>query len=49
MEWIQIYTTARKPADDSVLPLDAPFLQGISDALTDKLGSNSRVRVTVSA
>lgn len=49
VDWVQIYTTARKPADNSVLPLDAPFLQGISDALTNELGSDSRVRVTVSA
>ena len=49
VDWIQIYTTARKPSYNSVLPLDASFLQGISDALTEELGSDSQVRVTVSA
>ena len=49
VEWVQIYTTARKPSDDTVLPLDASFLQGISDALVDELGRDSQVRVTISA
>ena len=29
VEWVQIYTTARKPSDDTVLPLDTSFLQRI--------------------
>ena len=49
VEWVQIYTTARKPSDDAVLPLDRVFLQGIADSLTNSLGADSDVQITVSA
>ena len=48
VEWVQIYTTARKPSDESVLPLDLPFLQGIAASLRQALGVDSGVRITVS-
>ena len=48
VDWVQIYTTARKPSDETVLPLDIGFLEGISDALAVKLGADSEVRITVS-
>lgn len=49
VDWVQIYTTARKPSDDTVLPLDRDFLQGIANSLSNALGVDSKVRVTVSA
>ena len=49
VDWVQIYTTARKPSDDTVLPLDRDFLQGIADSLTNSLGADSDVQITVSA
>ena len=48
VDWVQIYTTARKPSDDTVLPLGISFLERISDALAVKLGTDSEVRITVS-
>ncbi len=48
VDWVQIYTTARKPSDESVLPLELYFLQGIADALGLALGEDSGVRITVS-
>lgn len=48
VEWVQIYTTARVPSDPSVLPLEKSFLQGVADSLTNALGVDSTIRVTVS-
>ncbi len=48
VEWVQIYTTARVPSDPSVLPLEKSFLQGIADSLTNALGIDSGVQITVS-
>lgn len=48
VDWVQIYTTARKPSDDTVLPLDRDFLQGVADSLTNALGVDSGVQITVS-
>ena len=49
VDWVQIYTTARKPSEPSVLPLEKSFLQGIADRLLSKLGGDTTIRVTVSA
>lgn len=48
IDWVQIYTTARKPADPSVLPLSVERLNEIRTALMMALGEQSEVLITVS-
>ena len=48
VDWAQIYTTARKTSDDTVLPIDQDFLQGIADFLTNALGIDAKIRIMVS-
>lgn len=48
IEWVQIYTTARKPADSSVLPLSVEQLNDIRSALVTALGEASDILITVS-
>ena len=48
IEWVQIYTTARKPADPSVLPLTQNQLESIQSSLLSALGQDTLIRVTVS-
>ena len=49
ISWIQVYTTARKPAQETVLPLDKEALEQIANAareVVEKWGKNTKVTVS---
>lgn len=46
---VQVYTVARKPADESVLPLRKEFLEMIGEVLRSKLPANSTTKIEVYA
>ena len=49
ISWIQVYTTARKPAQETVLPLDRRALEEIANAarkIVEKWGKNTKVTVS---
>ena len=46
---VQVYTVARKPADESVLPLTKEFLEMIGEVLRTKLPANSTTKIEVYA
>lgn len=49
ISWIQIYTTARKPAQEDVQPLSAAFLQNIGAQTRIALKAFPNLRITVSS